>query len=160
MVKAGANYAMALGTTVEAARRGADQVLFAPGGEVQETGASNVLLLDGEQVVTPVLSAAFLHGVTRDSLLRIAAALGYEVSERVVTVPDLLGWAARPGAEAALTGTGAGLVPVGALLHAGGRTVVGDGRIGPHTMRLREALGRIQRAEAPDPDGWLTPVLP
>ncbi|MCU1375749.1 MAG: Branched-chain amino acid aminotransferase, partial [Actinomycetia bacterium] len=79
-VKAGANYAMALGPTRKAADElGIDQILFAPGGEVQETGASNFLLLDGERVVTPELTDSFLHGVTRDSVLRLAADLGYRV---------------------------------------------------------------------------------
>ncbi len=51
VVKTGANYAMALAPIMEARRRsGADQVLFAPGGVVQETGASNVLLLDGDEL--------------------------------------------------------------------------------------------------------------
>ena len=74
VVKTGANYAMALSPIAAARERcGADQVLFAPGGTVQETGASNVLLIDGEHVLTPALTDAYLHGVTRDSLLRVAA---------------------------------------------------------------------------------------
>ena len=49
VVKTGANYAMALSPIAAARERyGADQVLFAPGGTVQETGASNVLLIDGD----------------------------------------------------------------------------------------------------------------
>ena len=89
VVKAGANYAMALSPITTAKERfGADQVLFAPDGTVQETGASNVLLLDGDEVLTPALSDAYLHGVTRDSLLRVAASLGWRVSEREVTVAD------------------------------------------------------------------------
>ena len=159
-VKTGANYVMALGTTLAAGQRGADQVLFAPGGVVQETGASNVLLLDAERVVTPALDTAFLDGVTRDSLLRLARDLGLRTEERTLGVDDLLAWARRPGAEAAVCGTGAGLVPVGALLHDGQRIVVGDGRAGPATRRLRDVLASLQRGERPDPDGWLTPVLP
>ena len=75
VVKTGANYAMALAPIMAAREQfAADQVLFAPGGVVQETGASNVLLLDGDDVVTPALTDAYLHGVTRDSLLRSPAA--------------------------------------------------------------------------------------
>ncbi len=77
VVKTGANYAMALAPIMEARRRsGADQVLFAPGGVVQETGASNVLLLDGDELLTPALTDGYLHGVTRDSLLRVARSIG------------------------------------------------------------------------------------
>ena len=84
VVKTGANYAMALSPIAAARERfGADQVLFAPGGTVQETGASNVLLIDGDDVLTPALTDAYLHGVTRDSLLRVAAsASAGRVTER------------------------------------------------------------------------------
>ena len=82
MVKSGANYVMALGPTLKAkAELGIDQVLFCPGGEVQETGASNFMLIDAERVVTPALTTSFLHGVTRDSILTLAGDLGYEVVE-------------------------------------------------------------------------------
>ena len=159
VVKSGANYAMALGTTRRAtADLGADQVLFAPEGRVEETGASNFVLLDGERLVTPALTDAFLHGVTRDSLLRVAADLGYRVEERTVTVDELLAWAARPDAEAALSGTAAALSPVGQLVVDGERIAVGTGEVGPHAVRLRDALREVQTAARPDPDGWLTEV--
>lgn len=161
MAKAGANYAMALGLTVRATEElGVDQILFAPGGRVEETGASNFLLLDAKRVITPEVTASFLHGVTRDSLLRIAADFGYGVEERPLSVDEVLAWAARPGAEAALSGTAAVMSGVGELIHRGGRTTVGTGEIGPHTIRFRQALAEIHRAKRCDPDHWLTPVLP
>lgn len=160
-VKAGANYAMALGPTGEAVDEfGVDQILFAPEGRVQETGASNFLLLDAERVITPELTGSLLHGVTRDSVLRIAADLGYRVEERPVTVDEVLAWAARPDAEAALSGTGVVLSGVGQIIHQGRRTTFGDGRVGPHTTALRQALTDIHTAKRADPHHWLTPVSP
>ena len=161
VVKTGANYAMALGTTRRAnADLGADQVLFAPDGRVEETGASNFLLIDGERIVTPELTDAFLHGVTRDSLLQIGADLGYEVEERPVSVDDLVAWAARPDAEAALSGTAAALSPVGQLVLDGERIAVGTGEVGPNAVRLRDALREVQTGVRADPGGWLTEVRP
>ncbi len=155
--KAGANYVMALGVTRRAQRQhGADQVLFAPGGDVQETGAANFLLLDDERVITRSLDSSFLHGVTRDSLLVLARDLGYDVEERDITVDELRTWRG----EAALAGTAAVLAGVGTLIIDGDDVVVGDGRIGPNTTRLREALLAIQRGAAPDPHGWTSPVPP
>jgi branched-chain amino acid aminotransferase len=160
-VKTGANYVMALGPTLRAAAKvGADQILFAPDGRVEETGASNFLLIDGERVVTPALTDGFLHGVTRDALLVLADDLGLQVEERTVTVDEVLDWAARPDAEAALSGTAAVLAPVGELVLDGRRTTVGSGKAGPHTARLRETLTDVQTARRPDPHGWLTPVEP
>lgn len=161
MVKAGANYAMALGPTLAAADEfGVDQILFAPGGLVQETGASNFLLLDAERVVTPELTASFLHGVTRDSILTIAADLGYAVEERPVTVEEVLAWAARPDGEAALSGTAAVMSGVGELVYQGRRVTVGTGEVGQHTTALRAALADIHAARRPDSHAWLTPVVP
>ena len=153
--KAGANYLMALGVTRRArAEHGCDQVLFAPGGEVQETGAANFLLFDEQRVVTRALDSTFLHGVTRDSLLVMARDRGMTVEERTISVDELLAWQG----EAALAGTAAVLSGVGTLVHAGGRHTVGDGQVGPVTLALREALTAIQRGEAPDTHGWTRTV--
>ena len=119
-VKTGGNYAAALGPTIEARQKyKADQVLYCPGGEVQETGAANFLLIRKGQLLTRSLDATFLHGVTRDSLLTIAREAGYAVEERVFTVHEMLKWV-RDG-EAALSGTAAVLAGVGTLIHRGSR---------------------------------------
>ena len=153
--KAGANYVLALGVTRQArAEHGADQVLFAPGGDVQETGAANFLLLDEHRIVTRQLDSSFLHGITRDSVLTLARDLGLRVEERPVSLDEVLHW---PG-EAALAGTAAVLAGVGTLVHDGRRTTLGDGQVGPVTRRLRTALLQLQRGEVPDQHGWTRPV--
>ena len=152
VVKTGANYAMALAPIVAAKERcGADQVLFAPGGTVQETGASNVLLLDGDEVLTPALTDAYLHGVTRDSLLRVARSLGWHVTEREVTVADVVEWIGRPDAELALTGTAAVVASVGTLVVDGEPLPIGTPGSDPRTVQLRAALLDIQTGRAPSP---------
>ncbi len=157
VVKSGANYVMALRPTLAAKKKlGVDQVLFAPGGTVQETGAANFMLIDAGRVVTPALNDNFLHGVTRDSLLRLAVDLGFVVEERDVTVDEVIAWARRSDGEAALTGTAAVLSPVGKLVYNGESIPVGDGGIGEHSMRLRKALTDLHIAAGPDPYGWLT----
>jgi len=154
MVKTGGNYAAAMGPTLAARQKyGVDQVLFCPGGEVQETGAANFLLIREGKIMTRSLDATFLHGVTRDSLLRMAPRLGYQVEERVFTVEEMLDWA-KDG-EAALSGTAAVLAGVGTLVRDGREHRVGSGDVGPHTKRLRAALVGIQQGEVPDTHGWL-----
>ncbi|MGH8209617.1 MAG: branched-chain amino acid aminotransferase [Steroidobacteraceae bacterium] len=156
-VKTGGNYAAALGPTLEARRRyNADQVLFCPGGEVQETGAANFLLIRKGQLLTRSLDATFLHGVTRDSLLSLARDEGYAVEERVFEVGEMLEWVTD--GEAALSGTAAVLAGVGTLIHHQREHRVGNGEIGPLTRALRERLVSIQRGETPDHYGWLSKV--
>ena len=156
-VKTGGNYAAAMGPTLEARRNfKADQVLFCPGGEVQETGAANFLLIRDKHIMTRSLDSTFLHGVTRDSLLTMARGMGYKIEERVFTVQEALDWV-RNG-EAALSGTAAVLSSVGTLIYRGKDHQVGSGDIGPVTRALRTALVAIQQGEQPAPAGWLTSI--
>lgn len=157
MVKSGANYVMALGPTLDAKRdHAADQVLFATGGDITETGASNFFLADDGRVITRHLDESFLHGVTRASVITLAADLGYEVEERSIPIDELKAWAEH--GEAFLSGTAAVLAPVGMVSVNGEHIKVGDGQPGANTLRLREALTDIQLGRADDPYGWRTPV--
>ncbi|NCF18104.1 MAG: branched-chain amino acid aminotransferase [Haliea sp.] len=152
-VKTGGNYAAAMRQVVQARQElDADQVLFAPNGDVQETGAANFMLIQDKELLTKPLDGSILPGVTRDSILTLAADAGLQVSERNFTVEELLERA--PHAEAALTGTAAVLTPVGTLLHDGKEITVGDGQMGPWSARLREQLCAIQSGAADDPHGW------
>ncbi len=158
-VKSGANYAMALGPTLAAkADHGVDQVLFAPDGKVTETGAANLILLDGDRVVTPELDGSLLPGVTRDSILQLARDSGRKVEEKHMEIGDVVAWA-ESGGEAALSGTAAVLAPVGTLLWADGRELVfADGGVGDNVLELRDALTALHRGEAEDTHGWLEVV--
>jgi branched-chain amino acid aminotransferase len=157
-VKAGGNYAAALGPTIAARQQHqADQVVFCPAGSVQETGAANFLLIRDGKILTRSLDTQFLHGVTRDSILTIAPQLGFTVEERLFTVDEMLEWV-KDG-EAALCGTAAVLSGVGTLVRKGGKEIpVGTGEIGPNTKKLRKALVSMQRGEIPTPAGWITRV--
>jgi branched-chain amino acid aminotransferase len=157
MVKTGGNYAAALGPTLSArAKYQADQVLFCPGGQVQETGAANFFLIREGELLTRSLDSSFLHGVTRDSLLILGRDMGYRVSERKFDVLEMLDWAHR--GEAALSGTAAVLAGVGTLIYAGAEHKVGAGDVGPLTRALRAQLVAVQQGEAPDRHGWLERV--
>jgi len=156
-VKTGGNYAAALASLIRARQQfQADQVLFCPGGDVQETGAANFLLIDGNTILTKPLDGSILPGVTRDSILHIARARGFSVEERDYDVDELL--QRLSGAEAMLSGTAAVLVPVGTLIHDGREYPVGDGGIGKKTLALREALIGIQNGLNADDWGWMTGV--
>ncbi len=155
--KTGGNYAAALGPTLDAkAKYGVDQVLFCPNGDVQETGAANFLLISDDEIITKPLDSSFLHGMTRDSILKLGAGMGYRVREENFTVDQLLEWTGDY--EAALSGTAATLAPVGRLVYREREITVRDGASGPNTARLRQALQDIHFGKAPDGHGWLTAV--
>jgi len=159
MVKGGGNYASALKHIQRAAREHrADQVLFCPGADVQETGAANFILIDGDEIITKSLDESFLHGVTRESLLTLARDKGLNVQERQLSVAELLERAAKPECEAGLTGTAAVVAAVGTLIHNGKEHKVGSGQPGPRIRQMRDELNAIQWGQSEDKHGWLTHV--
>ncbi len=133
-------------------------MLFCPGGDVQETGAANFILVDGEQIITKALDESFLHGVTRDSLLTLARDKGLDVQERQLTIEELIERSAHPGCEAGLTGTAAVVAAVGTLIHDGREYKVGTGEPGPRIHAMRDELNAIQWGRSEDRHHWLTQI--
>ncbi len=157
MVKGGGNYASALKHIMRAKESfNADQVLFCPGGDIQETGAANFVFVDDNTIITKALDDSFLHGVTRESILELARARGMTVEERDLSIDELLERSAKPGSEAGLTGTAAVVAAVGTLIHQGKETPVGSGKPGPILRALRDELNNIQWGKSDDAHGWLT----
>src|ERR1700735_4019055 len=156
-VKTGGNYAAALAPIMNArAQHQADQVLFCPEGQVQETGAANFLLIRDGELMTRSLDSTFLHGVTRDSLLRMGRDSGYTVTEKKFDVLEMLDWV-RSG-EAGLSGHSPRVGGVGTLIYGGIEHEVGTGHVGNATKALRAKLVALQRGETPDVHGWLQRV--
>jgi branched-chain amino acid aminotransferase len=84
--------------------------------------------------------------------------MGMRISERDITVDELLERAAKPNCEAALSGTAAVLTPVGTFIHHGKEISIGNGGIGETTLKLRKALNDIQWGNSEDKYSWLTEV--
>ena len=156
-VKTGGNYAASLGSVTKArAEHGADQVLFCPGGQVQETGAANFMVVKGNEIITKKLDGSILPGITRDSILKLATQQGYQIKEVDYTVEQLISW--LPNCEAFLSGTAAVVSPVGSLVYRGKSLSVGTGEVGAVAMQFRTALTDIQQGLAADNWDW-TAVL-
>ena len=154
-IKCGGNYASALPWLSEAQQKyGANQVLFCPNGDVQETGASNFMLIDGDTIRTKGLTDEFLHGVTRDSVLKVAKDLGYNIDERNFTVAELQK-AVENGAEAILTGTAAVISPVTSFVIDGKEIPVASQT---RALAIREAITAIQYGDAADRYGWIQKI--
>jgi len=159
MVKGGGNYASALKHIMRAKKEhNAQQVLFCPDGDIQETGAANFILVDNESIITKALDDSFLHGVTRESILSLAREKGLKVEERDFSVEELLERCSKPDAEAGLSGTAAVLAAVTTFIYKGKEYKVGQGEPGPRIREMRAELNAIQWGEVEDTHNWLTPV--
>lgn len=156
-IKSGGNYASALGLVMDAQEKyQAQQVIFAPGGDVQETAAANCLLINDNEVLTKGLSSEFLPGMTRDSVLKVAESMGYTVNERDIQVDELIEWS-KTG-EIALSGTAAVLAPVNEVVYQDHVYPVNNGKPANNTLKIRQALNDIQRGLSDDSFNWLTTI--
>ncbi len=156
--KTAGNYAASLTAAELAKHDGYTQVLWLDGVQrkyIDEVGTMNIMLRIGDEVLTPPLGGSILAGVTRDSSLTLLRRWGMKVSERQISIDELVD-AHRTGRlqEVWGTGTAAVISPVGELAYRGERMVVQEGIIGKVTQRLYDAIVAIQYGNAPDPDGW------
>ena len=91
--KCAGNYAASYAAQVEAEEAGCQQVVWLDAVErrwIEELGATNIFFVRGgsrgAQVSTPELTGTMLAGVTRDSILTVAADLGYYPVEEKVSL--------------------------------------------------------------------------
>ncbi|MBE6906067.1 MAG: branched-chain amino acid aminotransferase [Ruminococcaceae bacterium] len=161
MVKTGGNYAASLIAQEEAEKEGYSQVLWLDGVErkyIEEVGAMNVFFKIGDEIVTPELSGSILPGITRKSVLEVLRSWGLKVSERRLSVDELMK-AAQDGTleEAWGTGTAAVISPIGELKCDDIVTTINGNKIGPLSQKLYDTLTDLQWGRSKDPFGWIEP---
>lgn len=159
--KCGGNYAASLLPQIEAYDHGCEQVAFLDAVEetyLEELGGMNLFVVRADGTVeTPELTGTILEGVTRSSILQLAADRGHKVVERKISLDELLS-GIRDGsiAEVFACGTAAVITPIGQFKGEGFDVTVADGCAGELTMALREELTGIQTGQVEDRYGWLT----
>ena len=83
------------------------------------------------KITTPPLSADILNGITRDSAIQMIKSNGKKISEKNITVKNLLS-----ADEIFMTGTAAEVKSVTRV----NRTKIGSGKIGPITKELQSSF--------------------
>jgi branched-chain amino acid aminotransferase len=160
--KAGANYAASLLAGMHAEKKGFVQVLWLDGVEqryIEEVGSMNILFVYGNKVVTPKLSGSILPGITRDSVLKLAKHLGYEVAEERMDIHEVLeDIQSGKLTESFGSGTAAVISPVKTFSYKDKVYQVGNGGIGPVAQQLYDTLTGIQYGTVEDTMGWITSV--
>ncbi|HXF98818.1 MAG TPA: branched-chain amino acid transaminase [Gaiellaceae bacterium] len=147
VAKATGVYLNSMLATTEARRAGHDEaIMLTHEGYVADGPGENIFVVKGGRLLTPPLSMSILPGITRDSVITLARALGYEVEEALLIRTDLY-----LADEVFMVGTAAEVTPVRAV----------DGHelgVGPITRELQAAYlaaatGRDERWSA-----WLDVV--
>ena len=157
--KCGGNYAASTRAGERAAKKGYSQVLWLDGVErkyIEEVGAMNVMFKINGEIITPMLTGSILPGITRKSCIEVLKSLGYQVTERLLSVDELLS-ALKDGSleEAWGCGTAAVVSPIGKLAYGDEEYEVGSGKIGEVTQKLYDILTGIQWGKVEDSFGWV-----
>ncbi len=129
----------------EAVERGFDEVLLLNDrGDIAEGSGENVFVVKDGRLRTNDLDADILLGITRATVIELAAELGIDCA-----IGPLAEYVVLDADEVFVTGTAAGIVPVAALddiTYATQR---------PVTARLTEAYDRVTLAQAPEHADWV-----
>ena len=130
LAKMGGNYLNSILATQEIKRNGYDEAIMLDQlGNVSEAPGENIFLVRNGKLITPPASSSALEGITRESVIKLAHDIGYEVTEREIPRTELY-----LSEEIFLTGTAAEITPI---IFVDGKKV-GSGRIGSITKRSEE----------------------
>ncbi|MGD7732340.1 branched-chain amino acid aminotransferase [Propionibacteriaceae bacterium G57] len=160
--KTGGNYAASLVAAEEAAQNGCGQVLWLDGARrqwLEECGTMNIAFVTADDELLTPDSDTILEGITRDSLLALAAKHGLTAVKRPIHVDELRS-RVEDGTitESFACGTAAVVTPITGFKAPEWEVTVGDGSVGPKTNELRQSLLDIQYGRAGDEFGWTEKV--
>lgn len=117
-----------------------EALMIAPDGHVTEAGSSSFFFVKGRDLFVRPVSNDILHGITRQTMLRVAEKHQLRVREEVYTLEQALA-----ADEAFITAASIYVLPVGRIDDAD----IGDGGVGPITAALRSAYLELARREFP-----------
>jgi branched-chain amino acid aminotransferase len=136
------NYMDNILAKLQATAAGVDEaVMLDNQGYVAEATAENIFAVKNGKILTPPTTAA-LNGITRATIITIAEANGFEITEQDMTLHDLY-----TADEVFLTGTAAEIVPAKEI---DGRKI-GSGNLGNITAKLQGLYKRYVESEAGSP---------
>ena len=140
--------------------KGFDEAIFLNlEGNIAEGPGENIFIVKNGVVKTNDKTESVLEGITRESLLEIAAGLGYETSIGAITREDLF-----KADEAFFSGTAVEVPPIvrvidGSIPREGKREyTIGSGRVGEITTKLALAYKNSVSGKVKKYEKWLTSV--
>ncbi len=160
--KCGGNYGGSMKAQEIAHEKGYEQILWLDAQErryIEEIGSANAFFVIGDEVVTSPLNGTILPGITRDSIIALCKHKGIKVSERKLSIDELV-QAYKDGnlKEMFASGTAAIVSPVGELLYENELMIINDRKIGPVAQEMYDTIYGIQTGRIDDFMGWTEPV--
>ncbi len=155
--KAAGNYAAAIRPTEEAKAKGYDQVLWLDAQNyeyIQEVGTMNILFKIGGKFITPNLSGSILSGITRLSAIDILRDKGFEVTERPITLAEIIAAAEQGTLEEAFgAGTAVGIAMIAEIGNDNFNIKLPTEN--PCAELVKATLTGIKLGEIEDKFGWI-----
>ncbi|NIA28727.1 MAG: branched-chain amino acid transaminase [Actinobacteria bacterium] len=146
MAKAGSNYMNSQLIKMEAIADGyVEGIGLDSFGYVSEGSGENIFVIRDGVIYTPVIGAAILPGITRDSVLKIAAEFDIKIIE--TNIPREMLYIAD---EVFFAGTAAEISPIKSIDHI----PVGNGSRGPITEKIQKRYFEYVNGERKDVYGW------
>ena len=150
LAKMGGNYLNSILATQESKRNGYDEaILLDHLGNISEAPGENIFIVRDGKLLTPPPSSSALEGITKDSVVKIAEDLGYQIVEREIPRTEIYF-----ADEVFLTGTAAEISPV---ISIDGKRV-GNGKVGEITENIRKAYSDITMGKNKKYSKWITSV--
>ncbi len=147
--KASSSYTNSILAHQEAAQDGYDEALLLDvDGYVAEGSGENIFIVKQGKLYTPDLTSC-LEGITRDTIIQLAAEIGVPVIEKRITRDEVYCCD-----EAFFTGTAAEVTPIREL----DRRTIGAGKRGPITTQLQAMFFDCVTGKAPKHQDWLTHI--
>jgi branched-chain amino acid aminotransferase len=156
------NYAASILAAEKAHKEGYSQVLWLDGVEqkyLEEVGSMNIFFVIEDEIVTPELNGSILPGITRNSVIKLAKHWNDKVSERKISIDELMqAHASGKLQEIFGAGTAAVISPVGEIKYGDQVITIAGGEVGPVARKYYNAITDIQYGKAEDPLGWIVAV--
>ena len=135
----------------EAILNGYDDAIFlTKEGNVSEGAAENIFIVRGNEILTPPASDDILPGITRDTVAKIVNnELGLSIFEKSIARVELY-----EADEVFFTGTAIGVKPVVEI----DRRMIGNGKLGPVTLKIQQIYNQIVRGEMPAYLNYCSPL--
>lgn len=158
--KAAGNYAAAILPTENAKANGYDQVLWLDAHNfksIQEVGTMNIFFKIKGKIITPNLDGAILAGITRMSVIELLRHKGYEVTERPISIDEIIE-ASKNGTleEAFGTGTAVGIAMIQEIGYKD--NVIHVSNESPVGQMVLETINGVRAGKIPDELRWMIKI--
>ena len=158
--KVAGNYAAAIKPTEIAKSKGYDQILWLDARDfkyIQEVGTMNIFFKINGEFVTPKLDGSILNGISRISTIELLRKRGYKVTERLISIDEIIETSENGLLEEAFgTGTAVGVAMIQEIGYKDKMIHISDDN--PAGQMVFDTVKGIRSGRLEDEFGWMVTI--